>query len=144
MIRVSSALLALLLFAPACRLEASLDPGDDGGALGVGAAADGTGGSGGGCAGGVYAQASPTVVECGSGGLCDTDTDCAALPGNYCQAASCAFEGCLRGWCTPTRVMGEPCDRDAECASGPCQAGADGGGAVCTASDGGTWWGPFP
>ncbi len=64
---------------------------------------------------------------CGSGGICDCDDD------HYCLASACELDGCLRGWCTLTRVQGEACDRNRVCASGPCVAG------VCTAGDGGVW-----
>ena len=90
------------------------------------------------CVGGTFPQALPETPACGAGGVCDMDADCAHLPGNYCKPLVCALEGCLRGWCTLPKVMGEPCTRDAECASGRCRMPADGGVPVCWVGDGGT------
>ena len=95
---------------------------------------DGAGGAGEGGAGGFgpgdgpyvcapdgpYASAPEGTPECGSGAACDGDADCAIYPGNYCRADVCAYLGCLRGRCSLTKVMGQPCTRDGECVSGVC------------------------
>jgi hypothetical protein len=38
---------------------------------------------------------------------------------------------CVNGFCKPMRHLGEACEADAQCYSGACRAGADGGASVC-------------
>jgi hypothetical protein len=83
-----------------------------------------------------YAEAPSDAVACGASNVCDADADCEIYHGTYCDVGACAFDGCLRGRCSLTKVQGAACTRDGECVSGSCVCETDESSCVCAPQHG--------